>query len=142
MEKTRRKEHTLKTQDKTEQQLTEDFQTVNEVTQDYSLEVGAAFDVNASGMDLFAALTSAGFITFQDGRAVVRFARIEDGGYMIETVAAVNLAGMGERAIKKLEAGLDPAKDARNILKKLLEKTPNITQEQLMEMFQELSKSV
>ena len=125
----------------TEQELDEVKQELSEI-HETGVIIGSVFNVKTSGMELFQELCNAKFITFQDGQAVIRFARLEEDGYTIETVAAVNLAGMGERAIKKLEAGLDPAKDAKVMLKKLLEKTPNITQEQLMEIFQELSKIV
>ena len=126
----------------TEQELSQLDQELSEIHEAGGVIIGSVFNVKTSGMELFQELCTAKFITFQDGQAVVRFARLEEDGYTIETVAAVNLAGMGERAIKKLEAGLDPAKDAKVMLKKLLEKTPNITPEQLMEMFQELSKIV
>lgn len=106
-------------------------------------EVGTLFDMNASGMELFESMMQAGFVRFAGGRAVISVAKTaSDGGYTIATVAAVNFAGMGERAIKKLEAGLDPAREQKAILRKMLEKTPGLTEEGLLEIMRQVQATL
>lgn len=100
--------------------------------------------LNTAGNDLFKCLQDEGFVTFEDGHAVVKFGRVQKlennvySDFEYISVPALALAGMNERAIKKLVVVLDPDKGTKAQLKKLLAATPGITPEEVAELLRQV----
>lgn len=127
---------------------------VTEVIEDATPEVASfvfdkafGFNPHLSGLELLQSMIENGFVSFVDGQPVIRIAKAggEAAGYdddwQIETINAVNFAGLKESAIKKLATAADPNREAKSVLAKLKKSVPALSEQELISLFRQLSTS-